>query len=167
MTPVSRPDHGNRARRWVLAGAGGVVSAGVVLTGAACSPGSSRPDDATGRAGTASPQAGPSSASRTGGSGTAAAGQVYTVTGEDITPGGPEPFSVSVTLDGPTISAVEFTPQATNSESHRFQRVFAKQIAKEVVGKSLDEARTVRVSGASLTSDSFAKALAEIADEAS
>lgn len=90
------------------------------------------------------------------------AGDRYQAAGVDNTPGGPEPFEIEVTVQDGVVVDLTFTPQATNSESHRFQRIFARQIVGQVVGKSLAEARVERVSGASLTSDSFALAIADV-----
>ncbi|GAA2182565.1 hypothetical protein GCM10009785_22360 [Brooklawnia cerclae] len=150
------------SRRATLVGAGGMAAVGVVWSLAGCSA-SHSPDStvpaSSSHANGASATAG-SSAEATAG------GDVYRVSGEDNPPGGPEPFEVEVTLDENVITAVTFTPQATNSESNRFQRIFAKQISDQVLGKTLDEARAVRISGASLTSEGFAEALAQIEQQA-
>lgn len=88
--------------------------------------------------------------------------------GEDNTPAGPEPFDVTLDVEEGTITAVEFTPGATNSESHRFQRIFAQRITDKVVGRTLEEAAVARVAGASLASDSFNELLAGlVTDESS
>lgn len=90
----------------------------------------------------------------------------YEATGGYQSPGGPETVAVSVTLTDGVISAVEVTPQPTNSTTERYQGMFAGGIGQEVVGKSLDEADVSRVAGSSLTSGGFAQALESIRQDA-
>lgn len=90
----------------------------------------------------------------------------YQATGGYQSPNGPETIAVSVTLTGGVISAVEVSPQATNSTTERYQGMFAGGIGQEVVGKSLDEADVSRVAGSSLTSGGFKKALESIRQDA-
>ncbi len=90
----------------------------------------------------------------------------YAATGGYQSPNGPETVEVSITLTGGVISDVEVTPQATNSTSTRYQGDFAGGIAKDVVGKSIDEAEVSRVAGSSLTSGGFAEALQSIRQDA-
>lgn len=90
----------------------------------------------------------------------------YQSSGGYQSPNGAETIEVSITLTDGAISAVEVTPQATNSTSQRYQGYFAGGIAEEVVGKSLDEANVSRVAGSSLTSGGFAEALESIRQDA-
>lgn len=90
----------------------------------------------------------------------------YQSSGGYQSPNGAETIEVSITLTDGSISAVEVTPQATNSTSQRYQGYFAGGIAEEVVGKSLEEADVSRVAGSSLTSGGFAKALESIRQDA-
>jgi uncharacterized protein with FMN-binding domain len=90
----------------------------------------------------------------------------YEATGGYQSPNGPETVVVSVTLTDGVISAVELTPQPSNSTTDRYQEMFAGGIGEEVVGKSLDDADVSRVAGSSLTSGGFAKALESIRQDA-
>ncbi|MEX2441315.1 MAG: hypothetical protein WD400_01575, partial [Pontimonas sp.] len=90
----------------------------------------------------------------------------YQATGGYQSPNGPETIAVSVTLTGGVISAVEVSPQGTNSTTERYQGMFAGGVGQEVVGKSLDEADVSRVAGSSLTSGGFKKALESIRQDA-
>ena len=90
----------------------------------------------------------------------------YQSSGGYQSPNGAETIEVSITVTDGAISAVEVTPQATNSTSQRYQGYFAGGIAEEVVGKSLDEAEVSRVAGSSLTSGGFAEALESIRQDA-
>ncbi|MFT3715777.1 MAG: FMN-binding protein [Gordonia sp. (in: high G+C Gram-positive bacteria)] len=112
-----------------------------------------------------------SPAAQTSTTDTAAAGayKAGTYTAEDgyITPGGRSEVKVELTIDDKgTISAVTVTPEATNSNSIIFQTKFAGGIADEIVGKSIDELNVTKVSGSSLTSNGFNKAVETIKGEA-
>lgn len=90
----------------------------------------------------------------------------FEATGEYQSPNGPETVVVSVTLTDGVISAVEVTPQPTNSTTDRYQAMFAGGIGEEVVGKSLDDADVSRVAGSSLTGGGFSDALERIRQDA-
>lgn len=90
----------------------------------------------------------------------------YSAEGGYQSPNGPELVEVSLTLAGGVVTAVEVTPQATNSTSKRYQSEFAGGIAAETIGKPIDELDVSRIAGSSLTSGGFNEALASIKADA-
>jgi len=90
----------------------------------------------------------------------------YEGTGDYINPGGVSSVDVTLTLSGGTVESVDVQPGA-QGESLMYQQKFISGIADEVVGKSLDEISVSKVSGSSLTSQGFNKALEQIKAEAS
>ncbi|GAA2240329.1 hypothetical protein GCM10010401_11200 [Rarobacter faecitabidus] len=100
------------------------------------------------------------------GSAASSASGTYSATGGYRSPGGQQEVAVSVTLDNGVITAVEVTPQASDATSQAFQEDFAANVADQVVGKALADAKVSKVSGSSLTSQGFNAALDEIAAEA-
>ncbi|MGO3151862.1 MAG: hypothetical protein ACTIJJ_04455 [Galactobacter sp.] len=90
----------------------------------------------------------------------------YSADGEYTSPGGQQSVSVELTLKDGAISDLTVTPGAVDSQSQRFQKDFAENVADQVVGKSLDEADVSVVASSSLTSEGFNEALAKIAEEA-
>lgn len=111
-----------------------------------------------------------SSSSSTAGSSTATGAEyedgTYSADGEYTSPGGQQSVSVELTLKDGAISDITVTPGAVDSQSQRFQKDFAENVADQVVGKSLDEADVSVVASSSLTSEGFNEALAKIAEEA-
>lgn len=120
-------------------------------SGATDSPASDTGDEAT-----------EDSSAENNGSGTG----TFTATGDYRSPGGSQQVEVSVTLDDGTITAVEVTPHASDPTSAAFQEDFAANVADQVVGKPISEAKVSKVSGSSLTSQGFNAALDQIAAEA-
>lgn len=90
----------------------------------------------------------------------------YSAKGEYTSPGGKQSVSVEVTLEDGVISDVTVTPGAVDSQSKRFQKDFAENVADQVEGKSIDDADVSVVASSSLTSEGFNEALAKIAEEA-
>ncbi|MFI1034261.1 hypothetical protein [Streptomyces sp. NPDC020951] len=80
---------------------------------------------------------------------------------------GPSSITVSLTLDGDEITAVEVTPRATDPTSLGYQERFADAVPELVVGKDIDEVDLDRVAGSSGTPDGFNAALRQIKDQAS
>jgi hypothetical protein len=91
----------------------------------------------------------------------------YTATGSYSTPGGSESVTVTATLAGDgVITAVSAEGSATRGNSAQYQSNFLSAFKSLVVGKSIDSVSLSRVSGSSLTSAGFNKALATIKNEA-
>lgn len=90
----------------------------------------------------------------------------YEAEGTYTSPGGQQSITVSVTLSGGVVTAVTVTPEAKDAQSSEYQKRFASGISAVVVGKNLDDLEVSRVSGSSLTSEGFAKAIDAIKSEA-
>lgn len=91
----------------------------------------------------------------------------YTASGNYQTPESIEHVSVTVTLAGGVVTAVEVVGDPQTGDSVKFQGMFIGGIADAVVGKQLDEISVRRVSGSSLTSGGFTQALETIKELAS
>ena len=90
----------------------------------------------------------------------------YTAEGSYATPETVETISVTLTLSGDVVTAVEVTGDPQARESENYQGQFIGGIADVVVGKDIDELAVSRVAGSSLTSGGFNQALEQIKDEA-
>lgn len=90
----------------------------------------------------------------------------YTAEGSYATPESVEEISVTVTLEGDVITAVEVTGNPTKRESEQYQGQFIGGIEDVVVGQNIDEISVSRVAGSSLTSGGFNQAIDEIKAEA-
>lgn len=90
----------------------------------------------------------------------------YESSGSYMSPAGDEDIDVSVTVANDVVTAVRVTPQATDSESQRYQGKFADGISSLVVGKKLSEVSINKVNGSSLTGTGFNSALARIKTQA-
>lgn len=90
----------------------------------------------------------------------------YTAEGSYSTPESVESISVTVTLDGDVITAVEVTGDPQARESEQYQSQFIGGIADVVVGQDIDSISVSRVAGSSLTSGGFNQAIEEIKSEA-
>lgn len=136
----------------------GVAIAGVAgsLALAGCAP-------ATAEA----PAADVSSASPGSGGAAPYADGTYTATGSYQTPESVESISVTVTLTGDVVTAVEVTGSPTRAETKQYQSQFIGGISDVVVGKDIDAIAVSRVAGSSLTSSGFNQAIAAIKSEAS
>ena len=92
----------------------------------------------------------------------------YEATGDYQAPSGTETVDVTVTLADGVITDVQVVGNATDPEAKQHQGEFIGGIAGEVVGKPIDEIQVSKISGSSLTSGGFNKAIEEIkADAAS
>lgn len=103
------------------------------------------------------------------GSGTPASGAVsykdgsYSGSGDYQTPGGQESIDVRVTLKADRVTAITVIPKASGGNAKLYQTAFASGISDKVVGKRIDALTDVtRVSGSSLTSGGFQKAISQI-----
>jgi len=99
-------------------------------------------------------------------SGSTYADGTYTAEGSYQTPESIEQISVTVTLAGDVITAVEVTGDPQKSESKQYQGQFIGGISDVVVGKDIDEISVSRVAGSSLTSGGFNDAIEKIKAEA-
>ncbi len=90
----------------------------------------------------------------------------YTAEGTYQTPSSVETISVTLTLEGDVITAVDVTGDPQARESQQYQSQFIGGIADEVVGQNIDEISVDRVAGSSLTSGGFNDAVQEIKAEA-
>ncbi|MEN2740137.1 hypothetical protein ABCS02_20255 [Microbacterium sp. X-17] len=117
----------------------------------------------------ANPPAAPSStgtSETSGASGTTYKDGTYTGQGSYATPETVEKVSVTVTLKGDVITAVQVTGDPQAAETRRYQSQFIGGISAVVVGKDIDQISVSRVAGSSLTSGGFTKAIDEIKSEA-
>lgn len=90
----------------------------------------------------------------------------YSATGSYVTPGGSESVKVTVTLSDGTITNVSTVGSATRGDSAQYQSAFLSGYKSQVVGKSIDEVSLSRVSGSSLTSGGFNRAIEIIRNDA-
>lgn len=104
--------------------------------------------------------------SSAGGEGGSYADGTYTAEGSYATPESVETISVTVTLEGDVITAVDVKGDPQRPESERYQGEFIGGIADVVVGEDIDEIEVSRVAGSSLTSGGFNDAIETIKGEA-
>jgi uncharacterized protein with FMN-binding domain len=90
----------------------------------------------------------------------------YEATGDYQAPSGTETVDVTVTLADGVITDVQVVGNATDPTAIQHQGEFIGGIAAEVVGKPIDEIQVSKVSGSSLTSGGFNKAIDEIKADA-
>lgn len=90
----------------------------------------------------------------------------YSATGTYVTPGGTQSIDLTVTIENGVIVATELAENATDRDSRQYQAAFASGYSELVVGKEVDEVSVSRVSGSSLTSNGFNRALEQIKDAA-
>ena len=91
----------------------------------------------------------------------------YTESGDYQAPSGTESVDVTITLADNVITAVEVVGHATDPEAKLHQGEFIDGIGAIVVGKDIDEISVSKVSGSSLTSGGFNKAIEAIKADAS
>lgn len=140
-----------------FAAIGGLVASLVVASGCVTSDGVVRPT--SGPQGTRAIRSSPEFSDES-----AYADGVYTATGQY---GGlPSFITVSVTLVGGVISAVEVVPHAEDPTSLDFQRRFAAAVPSVVVGRRVDEVKLDRLAGSSGTPQGFNAALQQIKEQA-
>lgn len=90
----------------------------------------------------------------------------YSATGDYQSPGGPAAIAVTVTLKSGTITAVQVAPKADDATARQYESQFASGIDAVAVGKPIADLQVGAVSGSSLTSQGFEKALATIRSKA-
>lgn len=87
----------------------------------------------------------------------------YAGSGDYQSPGGQESIDVKVTLKDDKVTRITVTPQASSGNAKLYQTAFASGISDKVVGRRIDQLTDVtRVSGSSLTSGGFQKAIEQI-----
>ena len=90
----------------------------------------------------------------------------YTVTGNYISPAGPESINVSLTLENDVVTDATVVAAAINPVSVKMQTAFIGGYKDLVVGKKIDEVQLDKVSGSSLTPKGFNDALVKIKAQA-
>lgn len=92
---------------------------------------------------------------------------IYKVSGEYQTPGGQRDIGVIITLENGFIKEASVEVLAKDPTSQRFQKEFAENYKKFVIGKNISELNLEKVAGSPLTPKGFNKALEKIRAEAS
>lgn len=90
----------------------------------------------------------------------------YQASSDYFTPGGQEGINVSLTVQNGTVTASTVSHQSNNRESEAYQYEFSQGYKQYVVGKKLSDINLFAVSGASLTTQGFEDALAQIQTKA-
>jgi uncharacterized protein with FMN-binding domain len=90
----------------------------------------------------------------------------YNLTTDYMSPGGKDSLGVAVTLANGVITDVSVQNMANDRTSKGYQDRFIGGIKSAVVGKSIDNLKLGVVSGASLATNAFNKALTEIRSQA-
>jgi uncharacterized protein with FMN-binding domain len=90
----------------------------------------------------------------------------YTATGGYQSPGGASAVAVTLTLKSGTITALKVVPKAENPTAQQYESQFASGVNAVAVGKPIADLQVGAVSGSSLTSQGFEKALAAIRSKA-
>jgi uncharacterized protein with FMN-binding domain len=141
--------------------------AGLALAGSLAACSSPAPTDTdTGGGGDTGTETDTDTGGDSGGDAGAYEDGTYDASGSYQAPSGTETIDVTVTLEGGVITDVQVVGNATDPEAQQHQGEFIGGIAGEVVGKSIDEIQVSKVSGSSLTSGGFNKAIEEIKAEA-
>lgn len=91
----------------------------------------------------------------------------YTETASYQSPNGTETIDVTVSLESDVITDVEVVGHGESADSKLHQGFFIDGIAAVVVGQDIDEISVSKVSGSSLTSGGFNKAIEAIKADAS
>lgn len=90
----------------------------------------------------------------------------YTATGSYSTPGGQESITVTVTLKSDIVTATSAKSSSNDHDSREYQSRFISGYKSLVVGKKISDIQLSHVSGSSLTSSGFNKALDQIEQQA-
>ena len=90
----------------------------------------------------------------------------YTATGNYSTPGGGESITITATLTGGVVTNITAEGSATRGDSAQYQAKFLSGYKTLVVGKEVESVSLSRVSGSSLTSNGFNRALETIKNDA-
>jgi uncharacterized protein with FMN-binding domain len=87
---------------------------------------------------------------------------IYNATGSYTSPGGVEDIKVSLTLSSGTITAATAASGANDPTASSYQSYFIGGFKQQVLGKKITTVKLTNVSGSSLTSQGFNKALQSI-----
>lgn len=90
----------------------------------------------------------------------------YSVTEDYMSPGGKDSLGVTVTIGGGKISSVDVKNMAGDKTSSNYQNRFIAGISSVALGQSIDNLKLGVVSGASLATNAFNKALEDIRTQA-
>jgi uncharacterized protein with FMN-binding domain len=90
----------------------------------------------------------------------------YTATANYNSPGGTQSITVKLTVSGGAVTDSSLTQQASAREDEQYEAQFESGYKSQVVGKKLSDINLSSVSGASLTTDGFNSALADIQKQA-
>jgi uncharacterized protein with FMN-binding domain len=90
----------------------------------------------------------------------------YSATGHYTSPGGDSAVAVLLTLKGGMVTKVTVTPKAQNPTAQQYESMFSSGVAGKIVGKKITDLNVTKVSGSSLTSQGFDKAIADIERQA-
>jgi hypothetical protein len=90
----------------------------------------------------------------------------YSANGNYFSPEGQESIGITLEIKNDIVTAASVSIQARDSQSKRYQQMFATGLSGVVVGKKVDQINLTRVSGSSLTPKGFNDALAKIKVEA-
>lgn len=106
-----------------------------------------------------------SSPSRASTNGSTYGDGTYTVRG--VYGGAPSYMTITLALEGGTITDVDVEPMPENNDTSRgYQERFAAAVPDEVIGESIDDLEIDIIAGASGCADGFNDALAKIREEA-
>jgi uncharacterized protein with FMN-binding domain len=164
MTPATTAPV--RLRRLAAVG-GGLLSIAAL---AGCAPSAASDTTAPSTDAAATPSTPSAASTPSAPSSSAAAGLkdgTYSATGDYQSPGGASAIAVTVTLKSGTITAVQVAPKAADATARQYEAQFASGIDAVAVGKPIEGLKVGAVSGSSLTSQGFEKALAAIRSKAS
>jgi uncharacterized protein with FMN-binding domain len=147
-----------------VAGASFAAIALAGCSGGAAASGPSHAASGSGSSSSASASSASSSSSASGSKG--ASGGLkdgsYTARGDYTSPGGASAVDVAVTLKSGTVTALKVTPKAENPTAKGYEAQFASGVGTKVIGKKLTDLNVTKVSGSSLTSQGFDRAIAAI-----
>ena len=90
----------------------------------------------------------------------------YNANGSYVSPGGQETINVALTLKANVVTAITVRTVQADPTATQYEAMFVQGITKVVVGKTLDSLAVTKVSGSSLTSQGFDKALETIKSSA-
>lgn len=90
----------------------------------------------------------------------------YSASGSYRTPETTETINVTLTLEDGVVTTASVQQKPQDKESEEYQSAFRSNYKPSVVGKKIDDINLSRVSGSSLTSNGFNKALEDIKKQA-
>lgn len=90
----------------------------------------------------------------------------YNMTGEYMSPGGPEQIDVKLTLQDGLVTEALVIAKAENRNSIKYQNIFIENYKDKVVGEYIDSLELDKISGSSLTPKGFNDALNKVRAQA-